>query len=230
MTIEDILQAEADEVGGVLADHDPEAFTRRLAERIAEAERGAEAERPAPAARPAPDGRHDRGPSPARPGRARPLPRRPRPRRVPSATASPEELRRHLHTLCESVLRGGHRGRLEKFARDYDAAGARTFACLLYSIDRPEAAVFWWRFAAGAEDQLSAHCLAIHHAAADNLIDARLWRTVAAALGYSPRRHLPNPAPGAPLPDPGWLLERSGPELQQFAERQAPLPVGCAGR
>ncbi|GFE12578.1 hypothetical protein Sgleb_06250 [Streptomyces glebosus] len=225
MTIEDILQAEADEVGSVLADHDPEAFTRRLAERIAEAER-----QTPPPARPVPDGRHDRGPAPAHPGRARPLPRRPRPRPVPSATAGPEELRRHLHTLCESVLRGGHRGRLEKFARDYDAVGARTFACLLYSINRCDAAVFWWRFAAGAEDQLSAHCLAIHHAADDNLIDARLWRTIATALGYSPRRHLPNPAPGAPLPDPGWLLARSGPELQQFAEPQAPLSVGCAGR
>ncbi|GAO10458.1 hypothetical protein TPA0598_07_01820 [Streptomyces lydicamycinicus] len=59
MTIEDILQAEADEVGSVLADHDPEAFTRRLAERIAEAER-----QTPPPARPRP------GPGAPRPGPA----------------------------------------------------------------------------------------------------------------------------------------------------------------
>ncbi|MET9646260.1 hypothetical protein [Streptomyces syringium] len=220
MTIEDILRAEAADVQSVLDDHDPQEFTRRLAQRIAEQERLTTASRVA--GKPDPE----RGPGPRRPGRAHPLPRRQRPRPLPGETPGPDELRRQLQQLCEAVLRCGRMDRLVKFAHDYDAIGARTFACLLYSTHRRPAAVFWWRFAAGAGDQLAAHCLSVHHAADGSPIDARLWRTIATAMGYSPTRHLPNPAPGAPLPDRRRALDRTlegptGTVLREFVEEEA---------
>ncbi|MET9513203.1 hypothetical protein ABZX62_32995 [Streptomyces flavidovirens] len=69
------------------------------------------------------------------------------------------------------------------FDSDYDQAGARTFACRLYTLDRCESALYWWRFAAGAGDPLAAH-----HAGADCVRDARLWRIFARMLDYTPDR------------------------------------------
>ncbi|MCZ4103014.1 hypothetical protein [Streptomyces sp. H39-C1] len=49
------------------------------------------------------------------------------------------------------------------------------------------------RFAAGAGDELAAHLLAMHHAAVGYTPDARLWRTIARLMKYTPDRHLPRP-------------------------------------
>ncbi len=70
---------------------------------------------------------------------------------------------------------------------EYDRVGARTFAFLLYTVDRHEGALYWWRFAAGAGDLLAAY-----HAAVGSVPDARVWRAFSRMLGYT-EQHVPQP-------------------------------------
>jgi len=191
--LEEILQQEAAALRRQLADHDPDAFMQRLATRIAEAANQEPEELAAdPPARSAP-ARAGRAPTPVRP-----LPRRCRRRRSASTrtddtATTPAAVLAEVQSLCDLVLRSNEVDRLVDFVADYDQAGARTFACLLYTLDRRESALYWWRFAAGAGDELAAHLLAMHHAAVGYHHDARLWRTVARMMGFDPDRHLPQP-------------------------------------
>ncbi|GHI25800.1 hypothetical protein Shyd_71710 [Streptomyces hydrogenans] len=82
--------------------------------------------------------------------------------------------------------------RARRLSTTYSEIGARTFACLLYQLDCLDAALYWWRFAAGAGDPLSAHLLAAYHAAAGRGPDARAWRASARLLGFNDT-HLPHP-------------------------------------
>ncbi|MFI8201113.1 hypothetical protein ACIF6K_32075 [Streptomyces sp. NPDC085942] len=91
------------------------------------------------------------------------------------------------------MLRSAEIETLAAFAADYDAAGARTFGCLLYSHDKRESAMYWWRFAAGAGDPLAAHLLAAHHAAIGPTADSRAWIAFSLMLGFCPGRHVPRP-------------------------------------
>ncbi|AEY94141.1 hypothetical protein SHJG_p1010 (plasmid) [Streptomyces hygroscopicus subsp. jinggangensis 5008] len=111
----------------------------------------------------------------------------------PDPAASPTAVVDHVRRLCELVLRSNDIDSLADFAAGYDPKGARTFACLLYMLDRHESALYWWRFAAGGEDPLAAHLLAAHHAAVGVSPDARLWRAQARMLGFNHDRHLPQP-------------------------------------
>ncbi|MEU5237298.1 hypothetical protein ACH4UR_07480 [Streptomyces lydicus] len=186
--LEDLLRRQAEALHREFADHDPVAFTRRLAARIADGT----GEDPEPVTRGAVG---DIRPVPVRPAPARGRRRRrPTPILAPAipAAAVLAEARR----LCNVVLRSEDIDALGAFAADYDAAGARTFACLLYTLDRWDSALFWWRFAAGAGDELAAHLLAVHHAAVGRTTDARLWRTVARMMGFAPELHLPVPVRG----------------------------------
>ncbi|MFI9587514.1 hypothetical protein ACIHCQ_38185 [Streptomyces sp. NPDC052236] len=203
--LEETLRAEAQVLHDMLGTHDTSDFMRRLAVRITQ-----DAARPprvrSSASDPetadpedAPDGPAAPPPSFSaqnqrftRPRIRRSLRRRPTPIVVPDPAAHPAAVRDHVRRLCEDVLRSDDVRTLPAFDSDYDERGARTFGCLLYIIDRHEAALYWWGFAAGADDALAAHLLAAHHAAAGSLPDARLWRTFARMLGYT-ERHLPRP-------------------------------------
>ncbi|MFC7794146.1 hypothetical protein [Streptomyces cinereoruber] len=129
-------------------------------------------------------------------GPTRPVHRRVRRRPTPIVTSDPAASQfavlAYIQVLCENVLRSDDIDTLADFAADYDEAGARTFACLLYSLDRRESALYWWRFAAGAGDPLAAHLLAAHHAAVGQSPDARVWRASAQMLGFTDQ-HLPQP-------------------------------------
>ncbi|MFB7936939.1 hypothetical protein [Streptomyces sp. NPDC056049] len=129
-------------------------------------------------------------------GPTRPIQRRVRRRPTPIVASDPAASRfavlAYIQVLCENVLRSDDIDTLTAFAADYDEAGARTFACLLYSLDRRESALYWWRFAAGAGDPLAAHLLAAHHAAVGQSPDARVWRASAQMLGFTDQ-HLPQP-------------------------------------
>ncbi|MEU6175817.1 hypothetical protein ABZ832_28400 [Streptantibioticus parmotrematis] len=187
MMLEELLELEARELEDELADHDVEDFTRRLAIRLAQAQSN-----PSPrTTRPVADERAKRSPLPARPVARRGLRRRPTPIVQDDPKMSSSLTFAEVRHLCETVLRSDDLDRLSDFAADYDAAGARTFACLLYTLHKRESALYWWRFAAGAEDELAAHLLAMHHAAVGYAPQARLWRAVARLLGFSPARHLP---------------------------------------
>ncbi|MEU6957637.1 hypothetical protein [Streptomyces sp. NPDC045714] len=53
--------------------------------------------------------------------------------------------------------------------------------------------MYWWRFAAGADHALSAHVLAVYHAATGPLTSARAWCAYSWHLGYAADQHLPEP-------------------------------------
>lgn len=199
--LDEMLQAEAQTLHRQYDSHDTDDFMHRLAVRIAQ-----DAARPPrvtraiiapatlshpspPASVPASSGR----PATPKPRTRRGLRRRPTPILVQDPATTPAAVVDHVRRLCETVLRSNDIDSLADFAADYDPRGARTFACLLYTLDRWESALYWWRFAAGAEDPLAAHLLAAHHAAVGISPDARLWRAVARMLGFTSDRHLPQP-------------------------------------
>ncbi|MFJ3310315.1 hypothetical protein ACIPSA_46465 [Streptomyces sp. NPDC086549] len=199
--LEDLLRAEAQALHRTYDSHDTGDFMRRLAVRIAQdAARPPRVARavlaptspypqlPPPAAAPAPS-----RPTATRPRIRRGLRRRPTPILTQDPATSPTAVVDHVRRLCEMVLRSNDIDSLADFAADYDPRGARTFACLLYTLDRRESALYWWRFAAGGEDPLAAHLLAAHHAAVGISPDARLWRAQARMLGFTRDRHLPQP-------------------------------------
>ncbi|MFH8894497.1 hypothetical protein [Streptomyces sp. NPDC017949] len=215
--LEEMLKAQAQALHHQYDDHDTTDFLRRLAHHINE-----EAQRPPRvrvAAQPYESGAETpaRGPALALQSRmqvtppaqgpeartrthraVRPLPRRPLRRRptpiVPSEPGvSSAAVLSYVRRLCEVVLASKDIDRLETFDADYDQAGARTYACLLYTLGKNEGALYWWRFAAGAGDALAAHLLACHHAAIGLTSDARVWRAFARMLQFSTERHVPEP-------------------------------------
>ncbi|MFJ5726202.1 hypothetical protein [Streptomyces sp. NPDC093149] len=132
------------------------------------------------------------------------------------AAAHPSAVPAYVRSLCESVLCSNDIDTLLAFDTYYDQAGARTFACLLYSIDHHESALYWWGFAAGAGDPLAAHLLAAHHAAVGSPPDARVWRAFARLLGYT-KRHLPQPVRWGNHIDKDFALRvPMEPELRNF--------------
>jgi hypothetical protein len=191
--LEEVLQQEAAALRRQLADHDPDAFMKRLAVRIAESvNREPEELATAPAVHSAAAGA-GRAPTPVRPLTRRCRRRRSTSTRADDTVATPASVLAEVQRLCDLVLRSSEVDRLINFVTDYDQAGARTFACLLYTLHRRESALYWWRFAAGAGDELAAHLLAMHHAAVGYHSDARLWRAIARMMGFNPDHHLPQP-------------------------------------
>ncbi|MER6522621.1 hypothetical protein ABT246_38045 [Streptomyces sp. NPDC001553] len=215
--LEEMLKAQAQALHHEYDQHDTTDFLRRLAVHITE-----EAQRPPrvrvaaqsyiaepemetvpplpsrtqvtpPAAGPAHRGR---GQELVRPRVRRPIRRRPSPILAPDPGVSPAAVLSYVRRLCEVVLASTDVERLETFDADYDQAGARTYACLLYTLGKLESALYWWRFAAGADDALAAHLLACHHAAVGRTPDARVWRAFAQMLGFSTERHVPEPVYG----------------------------------
>ncbi|MEU9530585.1 hypothetical protein AB0D58_35190 [Streptomyces sp. NPDC048210] len=210
--LEDLLAERARDVQEQASRHDTDDFLNRLATRITEdAARPARIQyagsSPIPGASPPaePSDGITQLPPPAktpdsaysRPrGLARPLPRRTTRRRptpiVPvDPVTSQTAVIAYVRQLCDTVLRSNDVDTLADFAAHYDQAGARTFACLLYYLDKRESALYWWRFAAGAGDPLAAHLLAAHHAAVGRSPEARIWRTYSHMLGFTSDQHLP---------------------------------------
>ncbi len=194
--LEDILRAQAQDLNNQLEDHDADAFMHRLAVRIAED--AASLSRPSRCTRHRP-GRRGRAPRNTAayahvaaaypPGGAAPS----QPDLPPDPVADPAAVLEHVRGICQQVVSSQEIDSLADFADVYDEAGARTFACLLYTLGRREGALFWWRFAAGAGDPLAAHLLAAYHAAVGTAPDARLWRAFSRLLGFTDR-HLPRAA------------------------------------
>lgn len=222
--LEDLLRAEAQALHRTYDNHDTDDFMRRLAVRIAQdaarpprvvrtvlepASQRTQTAPPAAAPLPSP-------PAGTRPSTRRGVRRRPTPIISPDPAASPTAVVDHVRRLCELVLRSNDIDSLADFAADYDPRGARTFACLLYTLDRRDSALYWWRFAAGGEDPLAAHLLAAHHAAVGVGPDARLWRAQARMLGFTDR-HLPQPVrPSTHLAEGFARVVRWGNELSTF--------------
>ncbi|MGW7586635.1 hypothetical protein ACWGKU_33445 [Kitasatospora sp. NPDC054768] len=238
-TFEGTLAAEADRLEQKYADHDTEAFTRRLARRIAEESATPPTELEpdwttpidqSAASRPTPL----RPPRPSRP--PRPTRRSMRRRRailrgtvhaaaLPGRPRASTNLAGELTRLCEDVLKSDQILTLADFVEDYDDVGARTFACLLYALGKIDSALYWWKFAAGAGDGLAAHCLAVHHAALGTPTDARVWRTFARLVGFNPLQHLPRPVRAGTEPARSLAATVThNSQLEQFLAQPAGLP------
>lgn len=71
-----------------------------------------------------------------------------------------------LTTLCEFVL--AHTGAAslhEEFDTEHlpRPRGPRGLGCILHLADDPDSARMWWQYAAGADDDIAAFCLYLHH-------------------------------------------------------------------
>ncbi|MFF2147643.1 hypothetical protein [Kitasatospora sp. NPDC058190] len=180
MRIAELLRAHAAELDREFRDHDPAAFTRRLAERLAAARR------PAPTVRE----------RPARPPAAA------RPPHVPASGERPwaggrselrRDLRRDLRHLCAGVAGAVEPAELALDLELAEKTALRTLGCLLYGMGRTADGVFWWRIAVQYGDQLAVHCLAVHYAAEGERGAAARWAAEAEDLSGPGR--LPELAP-----------------------------------
>jgi len=209
MSLEERFRAERGRLDQEYRDFDDVAFLRRLARRIEDGTdedwlRGFDfpEEIPERVVLQAPPG----SPGARRPKRRAGRRGRRGPRNawiVQRGTAPRDELAR----LCGDILRRDL-STVADFCEDYDATGARTFACLQYLSGRVDAAVYWWGFATGAEDALAAHCLALHATCQGQHTLTRLWNTYARWMGFSrgdlPGRDEVAPAhPAVPVGVPG---------------------------
>ncbi|GAA3159298.1 MULTISPECIES: hypothetical protein [Streptomyces] len=182
--LEEALRRQAAALDDEFADHDAEAFTQRLVARITDSG----SRPPERVGRQAANGAR---PIPVRP--APPRRRRRRPTPILESAVTPAETLAEVRTICDLVLNSDALASLHAFRDDYDPVGARTFACLLYYLRNWEAALFWWRFAAGAGDELAAYLLFVHHAAVGPWAEARVWRATAMMMGFNRATHLPTP-------------------------------------
>ncbi|MGW2378430.1 MULTISPECIES: hypothetical protein [Kitasatospora] len=174
----ELLRAHAAELAQECRDHDPAAFTRGLAERLAAGRRAVPTGRERPA----------RPPTVARPPHA------------PAAGDHPwgagrSDLRRDLRHLCAGVVGAVEPGELALDLELAEKAAFRTLGCLLYGMGRTADGVFWWRIATQYGDQLAVHCLAVHYAAEGERRDAARWAAEAEDLSDPGR--LPELAPAA---------------------------------
>ncbi|MER5637060.1 hypothetical protein ABT095_08895 [Kitasatospora sp. NPDC002227] len=176
MDIHKLLKRQADDLEQEFEQHDPVEFTRQLAERIMAGERSTatrptlRAERPPAAPRAA-----SNSPSPTV--------RAPAARQQPDLTAiaGREDLHRDLHRdlvqLCTAVVGEASPQALDDFILGGHVESATVVGCLMYWLGHPVSAELWWGVAAGAEDPLAAHFLAIHYTATGRADRAGLWRT-----------------------------------------------------
>jgi len=133
---DEALQARRHALDHAFADYDPEAATRRLAARIVR-------ERLLTSLAPAATG-------------TAPIP-------DPAATVG-ERAAVEVEHLCRVVIaRPDTATLLGDFVDHHAPAGATVFGCLLHLTGRPDAAVFWWRFAAGAEHAEAMRFLVLNH-------------------------------------------------------------------
>ncbi|MFE2736251.1 hypothetical protein [Streptomyces sp. NPDC059349] len=235
--LEDALRADAQALEAQLDEHDTDAFMHRLAVRIAQdaalpprvrvvgpGENLFNEPHPDAAVAPPPvaPARAARPAGVSRPRTRRGQRRAPTPICPPDPTASQGAVLEHVLGLCRQVVSSDDIDLLAEFATDYDRVGARTFACLLYTLNRREGALFWWRFAAGAGDPLAAHLLAAHHAAVGTEPEARVWRKFSRLLGFS-SRHLPRADEGDREADRpvAWELVENG-FLRAFMKAELP--------
>jgi hypothetical protein len=162
---------------------DLDGFVARLGKRIAAEQKDT---RPA---------RRTRAPKPPRPVPARPKPSRPGRTQCAPPVSSPllsdEE---ELQQLCEDAVTVPEvKSLLERFLTECEPSGARVFACLLYLANRAEHALFWWRFASGAEDGRAAYFMTLHSRSRGQDLQINTWAEYTRELDFDPEQHWPEP-------------------------------------
>ncbi len=111
----------------------------------------------------------------------------------------PVRLERADHTLqalCRHLLRSDDAS--EHLARiadsPVDPEGALHFGCLLDLAKKPDGALWWWQFAAGAGNATAAYCLYLFHTRRGDLRDADHWWHQHVVLGPRDDDFVPPPA------------------------------------
>ncbi|MFD5728966.1 hypothetical protein ACFWMT_23085 [Streptomyces sp. NPDC058368] len=218
--LEETLRAEAQVMRDMLSTHDTDDFMRRLAARIEQTPTRSQRVKTAPpnATAAAPPSFDTQPQGSSRPAARKGVRRR---RPLPFVTSDPADRPAaaldHVRRLCETLLCAeGAATLMEAFDRDYDATGACAFACFLFIFGREDSALYWWRYAAGADDALSAHVLATYYAATGPLSAARAWCAYARFLGYTAEKHLPAPL-RLSAQQSSWATERAAPVTQHAA-------------
>ncbi|MER6465782.1 hypothetical protein ABT278_35690 [Streptomyces sp. NPDC001228] len=91
-----------------------------------------------------------------------------------------------LAALCEAVVTHSASEKLADFLTDQvpEPHTARILGCALHVAGADIGARFWWQYAAGADDTVSAYCLYLHHLAQGDTHAAALWHGQAGA--YAP--------------------------------------------
>jgi hypothetical protein len=132
-----------------------------------------------------------------------------------------------LTTLCESVL--AHTG-AESLQEEFDtdqipaAPGARILGCILHLADDTDGARMWWQYAAGADDNIAAYCLYLHHVSLGELHVADRWRL------WTKVDTLPAPRPLTPCtnpPPPVVTVDISTPTLLRTLRRLVEASQNC---
>ncbi|MGW2107632.1 hypothetical protein [Streptomyces sp. NPDC001948] len=204
--LEETLRAEAQVLRDMLSTYDTDDFMRRLSTRIEQTPtRSQRVQTAPPDATVAPPSFDTQPHRSTRPAIRRGTRRRPLPFVTSDSADRPTASLDHVRRLCETILcTEGVTALMEAFDNDYDATGACAFACLLFILGRKDGALYWWRFAAGADHALSAHVLAVYHAATGPLTSARAWCAYSRHLGYAADQHLPQPLRlfAAPIQEP----------------------------
>ncbi|MGD1221986.1 MULTISPECIES: hypothetical protein [Streptomyces] len=83
----------------------------------------------------------------------------------------------HLEALSCELIRSDEAGEhLSRIAGDpIDTDGALHFGCLLNLAKKPQGALWWWQYAAGAGNATAAYCLHLFHLRCGELRDADHW-------------------------------------------------------
>lgn len=123
-----------------------------------------------------------------------------------------------LTTLCESVLtHAGTASLLEEFDTEHlpVPGGARVLGCVLHLADDPDSARMWWQYAAGADDDIAAFCLYLHHRALGEFDVADRWRR------WTGIDTQPSPTPLTPTspPPPVQTVDVSTPTVLRILAR-----------
>ncbi|MFE9454523.1 hypothetical protein [Streptomyces sp. NPDC006739] len=102
---------------------------------------------------------------------------------------------RHLKTLSCDLLRSSQAAEhIAGIADDpVDIDGALHFGCLLNLARKPEGALWWWQYAAGAGNATAAYCLHLLHLGRGELRDADHWMRQALDLDISLARRPTRP-------------------------------------
>ena len=98
---------------------------------------------------------------------------------------------------CELLRSGQAAEHLSGIVDDpIDIDGALHFGCLLNLAKKPEGALWWWQYAAGAGNATAAYCLHLLHLRRGELRDADHWMSQAIDLDFHmPPRRTARPQP-----------------------------------
>jgi TPR repeat protein len=113
-----------------------------------------------------------------------------------------------LQVLCRHLLGDGASEHLARIADSpADAEGALRFGCLLDLARKPDGALWWWQFAAGAGNVTAAYCLHLLHTRRGDLRDAAHWWYQHRALGPDDLDLPPSQTYGGPDTSAGVLQQ-----------------------